>query len=688
MIRRGFIFTLDALLSIVLISVFIVGIVASQSQVQQIYKTYSEMQDKHVAEGTLSILRTVPLRDLVPQDVLKTWVSGNERNTTLYLDLVSADMSPLDIVATYWATAPLYPQRNLRHKAEIILGYILNRTLQGYNYELLINNYTSPYLRKIGSNYSKAVEVSPATLIMSGYAYNQTPRGYMARAYLTKVTTLQERLYGWMRVLADADYSRWGTNTLTIIRTINLPSDAQILASDGKFVARQGEKVTLYINEKQVGWDYGQININDLNGYLTSGSNIIKLVYSDAQGNEIGSASGTTMYVKYKTSKPSVEDPGLMKVYDVTSARTGFMYLFELFVPGNITNITMHFKIRNIGKVRLYYGLGGDLTLLLTKNGDSTGDAVVEFSDTEIRDALDRLGIKYQDLSKMVFDFVVGFDAYYEDGRWYYEGGDYYNDTANRERKLYGYPDSYVSIKYKSKIAVTQYSIPLSIYFPYGDNRVTYPGRGLRVEYNLPPNVTPWYADFWVGYLFSGDTTQKLLENNREFYSGPLGRYAIRVAYTRLYDWMMVPGNTNVFEIKMSGGGSKVRDGETRGTIKYFLEAYAPYSDIFPKLIRDGCTGYRIKYYWIWDNNAHYVTAGNGPNYCDVTAAELLQNRTTYAVDDAVIRLFNNLGGDGTRTNPILVQLPANVNIDFASMGNIPGLFKPIQITLRVWREG
>lgn len=80
------------------------------------------------------------------------------------------------------------------------------------------------------------------------------------------------------------------------------------------------------------------------------------------------------------------------------------------------------------------------------------------------------------------------------------------------------------------------------------------------------------------------------------------------------------------------------------------------------------------------------ITAGEEP-YCQLSAEELLEGSKQYAVDDAIIRLFKNLGGYGTRDSPITVKLPENVNIEFASMGEIPGLFEPIQITLRVWRE-
>ncbi|MBP1911754.1 TPM domain-containing protein [Thermococcus stetteri] len=687
--RRGFVFTLDALLALFLVIIVMASVVTVTES--KPYSTYLRSQSKYAAENILRVLQITPLSHLVPKEKIEEWETGSETEKVLYLDLVSPDMPVLDIIATYWATEPIYPNRHLRSKAEEIARYVLDRALKGYRYELIINNYTVPYIAGANANYSLASDVSSATIVLSGYKYNQTPRGYMARAYITKATVVREDLYGWFRVLAGADWGHNGPlNQLVIKRAITLPSDASIIYSDGKFVSRQGEYIDLYINGQHVAGEYNKIDIDHLEGYLHGGDNTVTLVFSHAKGNEIGSASGTTLYVKYRSNSLDVEDPGLVKVYDVTSKTTGMMYLFEMFVPGNITRINMHFKIKNVGNVNLYFGLGGNLVPLLTKSGNTNGDAVVDFTDNEIKAALRRIGITYDNLTKMVFDFVVGFDAYYKKGTWYYEGGDNYNDNANRERKVYGYPDSYVRIDYVPTAIVTEYSIPLSVYFPYGDSRVTYNGNGLQVTYSLPSYAEPWYADFWVGYQFWDYTTQQeLWENGRMFYSGPLGRYAIRVAYTRLYDWMMVPGQQNTFEIRMTNGDSRVRDGETRGIIKYFIRGYVGYGDIFPYLMQGypNYKGYNLTYYYTDGTGTYESTVKIGqPPYYSLSIYDL--DPTKYAVDDAIFRLFERLGGKGTSDSPIEVRLPESVNIDFAPMGNIPGLFEPIQITLRVWREG
>lgn len=719
--RKGFIFTLDALLALLLTTVVVAGTFSLLRTEREVYSSYLVSQYQHTAENVLIVLRTAPLNQLVSSEIILKWSESG----ILDSEIVSPDMSPLDIVATYWATDPIFPEKDLKHKAEIILGYILNQTLKGYNYELLINNYTSPYLRRVGSNYSKAPYVSEATLLMSGYAYNQTPRGYMARAYLTRATSVREDLFGFMRVLAEAwagiewknTLHIW-SNELYVNATIYLPIDSKILEADGNFVKRSDEKMEVYINGNRVSLTSGAPNAPDIKDYLVPGDNVIEFkFYNSSSYWEMGIGSGTTIYVKYLSSIPYVEDPGVIKIYDVTSQYTGFIYLLENFVPGDIESINMKFKVKGAQVVRLYYGLGENLWLISEKYVDPASIETVEFTDDEIREGLSRIGVSYSNLSKMVFDFVLAVDAKYDEniGRFLYGGGyyfiwyngEYYPITCPdcggvRTRRLYGYPDSIIEIKYTPKILRTPYSIPVSIKVGYSDIKYSdYTGwncgtdtyKSLSFKYTLPPYAEPWYVDLWVGYCFASSTTQRLIENRYEFYSGPNGVYSLRIAYTRLNEqYMMIPNQENTFtatlDVGVDEGGTSYRKGATRGVVKYFLNAYAGYGKVFPKYIREGCGGYNITYHWTDGINVYEdtITAGEEP-YCQLSAEELLEGSKQYAVDDAIIRLFKNLGGYGTRDSPITVKLPENVNIEFASMGEIPGLFEPIQITLRVWRE-
>ncbi|WP_297516364.1 TPM domain-containing protein [Thermococcus sp.] len=692
--RVGFVLTLDAMLSLIIITLFVTGIIAVTENSSKVYSTYMRDQSRKIASSTLLALRTVPLNEIVDPSVIQSWI----HNGILETDLVSPDMSPLDIVATYWATAPIYPNLNLSHKAEIILGYILNKTLTEYNYELLINNYTSPYLRKVGSSYSTASDVSPATLIMSGYAYNQTPRGYMARAYLTRATFERSDIFGIQRVLARCHYYSyygWHSNTLRVETHFKLPYDAVIESADLNLVERTGAQTSYF---KLNGYPLSAGYHFDVSGYLASGDNNLTAEftthYLPNYCYELGYGSGSMMYVKYitKSTNTSLFDPAKRygELYDVQSY-TGIYYLNALFVPGNITSISLHLVTEGVSDIRIYYAYGANYYELVHKTLSPTGVVTTDITAQDIEQGLANYGFTLENLSKTYFNLVIALDSWWDRSIRYFR-----YDTNYRLRRLYGNGQSYVTIDYIPRAITTKYSIPLSIFKDYDDIQYGGASVGNRYQrmsfsYYLPSNAEPWYVDIWTAIQFTTFTPTSyttLSENGQVFYDYYSDIYMIRAAYSKLTDSMMVPGQMNTYVAESSDVDQYgFRYQESRALINYFIQAYAGYGNVFPKHIRDGCNGYNITYYWIGDNFPHNILAGDAP-YCNLTADDLLNGRTIYAVDDAIIRLFNNLGGDGTQSNPILVELPSTIRIEVASMGDIPGLFKPIQITLRVWREG
>lgn len=708
--RRGFVFTLDALLSLILVMLFIASIAAVTSNTSQVYSTYMRSQSKYIAQDVLQTLRTVSLNQLVPPEVIDEWL----RNGTLDGNLVSPDMTPLDIVSTYWATEPIYPSKNLRHKAEIILSYLLNVTLKGYNYELLINNYTSPYLRKVGSNYSKASDVSPATLVMSGYAYNQTPRGYMARAYLTKATFERSDIFGIQRVLARCHYylsdSDWYPNTLRVESHFRLPSDAVIEDADLRLVQRTGRQSSYFeLNGNPLSAGYH----SDISGYLSGGDNNLTATfttsYSPYYCYELGYGSGSMMYVQYRTRSVNTAlfDPAKRygELYDVQSY-TGIYYLNALFVPGNITSLSIHLVTEGVRDIRIYYAYGANYYEIVHKTVSSSGIVSTDITAQEIETGLESHGFTLENLSRTYFNLVVALDSWWDSDIRYFR-----YDTTYRLRRLYGNGESYINIDYIPRTVTTKYSIPLSIFKDYGDIQYSGDSSGVRYQrmsfsYYLPPNADPWYVDVWTAIQFTTFTPTSyttLSENGQIIYDYYSDIYMIRAAYSRLNDNMMVPGQANTYVAESSDVDQYgFRYGESRAIINYFIQAYAGYGDVFPHLIQGYPTykGYNLTYYYSDGVNIIEKTILVGDNpYKSLSVDEL--DPMKYAVDDAILRLFNNLNYiddnnpgewrappyDGSLQNPIDVYLPESVKIDTASMGNIPGLFQPIQITLRVWRE-
>ncbi len=718
--RRGFVFTLDALLSLVLVMIFVVSIVSVETQGINVYSTYMRSQNARTAQNVLEMLRATSLENLVPPQKIDEWINAGVLNSTL----VSPSMSPLDIVATYWAAAPVYPSANLTAKADLILSYILNNTLKGYNYQLVINNYTSPYLSRTGANYSNASDVSSATMTLTGYAYNQTPRGYMARAYLTKATHENANLIVIQRVLGGGCTYYGNSNDFTSNLSFTLPSDADVFYGDAMFATRSSaNNFEAWINGHGPYYT-GYYQDNSYHNYLKAGLN---WVYADITTNycgwwwynwesfEAGFGSGSSLLVKYLTNSTLTQNPNFVELYDTTSY-TGIVYFLSLVPTGNVTGISIHLNTTNVDTVRLYYQYGANVCdMNIPKNPDSNG--IVDYSAQDILSGLENCGVNYSDLGDHSFTLVIALDAKYypniASGRnWYYSGLD---DSAVKLRVLHGKGNSWVRVSVVPRLLRSIYSIPLAIPLNYDDFQ--YSGStslsgtysDISVQYTLPDNAQPWYADYLIAIQFTDSPTGSLTfwENNQTdgtIYNGSVDWYLYRFGYSRFKAAIMQNGTTNTFYGESNDRDYGFRYQQTRGIIKYFIQGYVGYRGVFPELLQGYPTyeGYNITYYYS-DGSTVYqrsILVGSAP-YKQITVDDL--NPIRYAVDDAILRLFDKLNYrddvnpgqwtvspyDGSQSNPIDVDLPAGVHIEFANMGNIPGagVAKPLQITLRVWRE-
>ena len=695
--RRGFVFTLDALLSLLLVMMFVTGIVVMTENTSQVYSTYMRSQSQHVASDTLETLRTVPLNQLVPQDKINEWIKEGVLDT----ELVNPAMNPLDIVSTYWATEPLYPSKNLHHKAEIILGYLLNTTLRGYDYELLINNYTSPYLRKMGSNYSKAPDVSPATLIMSGYAYNQTPRGYMARAYLTKIGSKENTYYlrgGY--IYARTDDSSDAVVIRYIVPADAIPSDAVVDEIDWFLEpAWVSSNYDIYLNGHHI-WS-GTVGNNKLisdsnpsGGYellenFHPGQDNVFEVRVYKPGYDGGEDGAQYIRIRYHTSTPSTFAFRREFHFEDTTAHYGVEIWKYLFVPGKLNSLNIQIAVGNVTQntpVSISFMFDQQVNIPPTRclYDSSTRIKTCYWDNSTIASTLSNAGYNYKHISSRYTTIIL--DA----------GG---RNTYYPSRIHVIGSKSFVKADYSTDFVLTPYTIDITEPISLPDQGFT---RDITVNFNVPPGVIPVWVKFqfpWLYYTNYNPSQEITVDNDvispTYLYKHPPNPfiYALaRVGYTAdTFDYQYNPlhnaiaNGRNTLHIVL-GQGYYLQPSNGNGELTYLVQAYAGYGDVFPKFIRPGCNGYNITYYYVNDNNPHHILAGDTP-YCDVTADQLLANRTTYAVDDAIIRLFNNLGGNGTRDSPLLIELPSTVTIDFASMGNIPGLFKPIRITLRVWRE-
>ena len=190
--------------------------------------------------------------------------------------------------------------------------------------------------------------------------------------------------------------------------------------------------------------------------------------------------------------------------------------------------------------------------------------------------------------------------------------------------------------------------------------------RNVFIEFTIPSGVVPLWVRFqfpWLYYVGTNPTQEIVIDNElinaTYFYKHPPNPflYALaRLGYTKdTFDYQYKPlpnalvnGKNNI-TISL-GEGYYLQPMNGNGELTYIIKGYVGYGEVFPALLRSGCGGYNITYYWSGDLSPHYVTAGDPP-YCDVTMEELISSSKMYAVDDAIVRLFKNLGGNGTQGN-------------------------------------
>jgi len=691
--RRGFVFTLDAILALVLLLIVVTGIEAEISSMGNVYSTVMRSKNTYTAEDIMNVLENVPLSSLVSPEVIREWTATGVLNTSL----VSPSMPPLKIALTYWALSNVSQYRNLNliAKAGEILNYTITHNFPGYGYQLFVN---STIVASFG-NASNASDISVASAVVSGYRGGEVPQGYIARAYLTRVQHRYSELIGIQRVVA-----RGYGNTLHVEVPVLLPQDAKDVTAWGAFYARWlggGNDITLYVtNESGTYWygDLGSGSTVNLTGYIGPGLNVLNFTITSSDVDEVGFGSGSVLLVSYTTNSTFAQNPNKIDLYDVKSDY-GFVQFVTVIPTGNVTGITARLVVSGVNKVTLYYDNG--TSLCYVASGRPIDD-VVYFNSSEIAKGLEGCEVTYSDLNSRAFTLVFGFDASWPKG----SSEPSYSKT-NTTRHLYGFGESWVQVDVKSDLRAMQYAVPLSItLYPWDFSYLTNLSKvgsnvykKMKVHYYLPPKAVPWYADYWIGIEYSGTSSGNLeFEEYNNIYGltlileEPLDYYLYRFGYAHYTSSIMVPGKRNTFKVISTSKYYGFREGKSWGIIYYFLQAYAPYGKVFPELLQGypNYRGYNLTY-WAEPRKKTiegHVLVGSAP-YLSISVNQLKPSE--YAVDDAIIRLFEKLargtsGTPGSEENPLAVLIPNSVNVDFSSMNGIPASLSTVTVRIRVWR--
>ncbi|USS40986.1 hypothetical protein NF865_01840 [Thermococcus aggregans] len=690
--RRAFIFTLDALLALILVMVFIssLGVFTTDTN---IHGTYFREQEKLTAEDLLTMYKTIPLKNLVPPEVLLNWtVEG-----IIDENFVSPEMPPLEIVATYWSLDAVFPKRGLKNKAEKILGYLLSITLNGYNYELLIENYTSPYLRNVSTSYSEARDVSAATLILSGYEFNQTPRGYVARAYITRLTS-RRAIYMYFTGAANSTSSNITLEFLVPNEEENLlPPDASVAGVKWFFEPiDENSTINLFIDGVKVecGLNGPPYLLEDFDPNNTQECYMLeilrekedlrqhefKIVISNASNAGIRPNGYIVLY--YDTAKLNVVEYPKTFYFDGIEANGSFEAVKGIFIPGNLTSVTVNVKLNPNPK---------NLELsIIVPNGSAyfvKGPYTLTYDSTT--------GSYWLTLNNDNGEF----DALSRKYVWF-------KITVNASGSIKLEPESsFIKVEYTPDIPKTLYTMDIL-------EEVNSTNLVSSSDYDFVWNVTmPSYATpLWARFNFVLDTSAKITKlavspgssTNWTLVFNASSSTPLTSARWLLINNMkdssneaitaLVPGENYVgMSLNESNEIQKSRvENYSIGELVYSIEVYVPYGEIKPFLLQGypEVVAYNLTYKYEYDDKNRSIIVGDPQaitegRYMNITVANLTPEE--YAVDDAILSLFKKLGGDGW-DDPIDVDI-GGTKISFVSLEGIPKAIKPIRVTLRVWRE-
>ncbi|MCD6496595.1 MAG: VWA domain-containing protein [Candidatus Aenigmarchaeota archaeon] len=357
--RRGFIFSTDAMISVGLLFImasFVTSIAITYSSPGIEYnKMYYRGKD------VMNLLQNTKLSgvaDMLPE------------NFTQDCNISTADLekSILDTLGYLWAQNSTV----LNSCAGNLTRTVLNRTLpDGTGYEVLIDG-VSIYRKGNATNY-----LSRLHTIVSGYQLGKPVSGYFASAYISRISKTTSSYVYFGGYEGDGN----------ITKKLDLPDDANV--TEAYLELASGNNFTLYVN----GNNEGSFTVSPFNmtadnwticsdyascGSFSKGENIIKLVFSSSEDNYIG---GGFMRVTYNTSKPDTlpfqaSNESAMKYYYFPGIE-GMVNLYSSFyIPGNLDNMTahIHYASNCTSDCKVFVNIGNTTVYESNSTGDITAD--------------------------------------------------------------------------------------------------------------------------------------------------------------------------------------------------------------------------------------------------------------------------------------------------------------------------
>jgi hypothetical protein len=529
----------------------------------------------------------------------------------------------LEMIGTFWA------EGNTTYARDLFEGVFENITnTSDYGYEILIDNESIYKSDNNEYNYLSRLET-----IISGYSRGKPTSGYVARAVALEIKK-NDTLIVMGDVISSSVRTPWGGNNknkVNVTYYINIPEDATINEASA-FIQTvwTDNNFKLYINGEFVYQSSGSARLEDIKDYLHPGNNTANVVSRFGWGGDEGGDDGSTHFiVSYNTTQFQTYRPQRRFHFQRVESQCSIRYKKPIFIVNDVNSIKVRLNLTpstQVQTVTLYFRWKGQQYTIGSK---APTDGVVEWTDSEIRSVIEGNGIDYSDLKDRFFWFIVDIDTYHSR-----EYRSYWRIIDDR--------DSYVEVDYEYEVPYSYIDLTKSTNVEdYWDKLVEDFYQNVIWNFSVPSGSIPLEARWqlaWIWYVWT-DPEQKATANDIVLYhhdpynssSDPFIEEFARFGYSPNEPGAMVIGD-NDFELNF-GYKYGVSPFKSIGSYKVLVKSMVGYGQVF-------------------------------------------ENETA-AIEDAENRLKEFLGEFIEATD---------IEIDSQSVANVPSMWGPAKLEIRVWR--
>lgn len=488
--------------------------------------------------------------------------------------------------------------------------------------------------------------------MISGIEKGKMTQGFISKAWLKKIDKKKNTLFikgdlmcgGWTSF--GGDYY-CGTTQTNVTYKFYIPNNSTIL--DGTWLVEPSwlnQYTKLYLNGKKVfQGTIGSYTIQNISSDLKLGENIA--IIDGDTGAEDGASH---IIVQYYT--PNMSTFEQQKIFPFNKVRTRSILHYEksIFIPNQIYD--MNIMINASMNTSLSFRKGNETIFIGSKIPVNNK---VNFSDNEIKNVLNSKGISYSVLNSEYFFFILDI------------GKNSPNTLTTLGENSYIYINSSeISIPYGT-IDISG-EIPIKSYSNFAYNPSFY--RNITWEFFLPKNSFPIYADWQLGWVLTGITTQKAIANSIILYNSPPDPFVsvfARFGYTPSKASGLFKEGENNFSLQFGNGYSASTEA-SYGFLTYFIKNYVNYGEVKDKA-RGG-----TKIIQFEDGSSKQIVVGDPNDIWDPS---------NDSIDDAVERLISQLdANNNTKIDVVLDK--ESFDVDNLDISGVPFMWRT-EMQIRRW---